>query len=117
EASVQARIARPRDRAPASTLTVDVDDMIELIDRLEAQDEGRMLVLFQDDGREERRFQTVRAPVGDDASKGSERGPVRRRLGVVGKVIQVPLNRERSSQSCDESPLSRRKVSQPRPGP
>ena len=51
--AVQSGIARARDRAPPAVALVDEDHVIELVDRLEAQDERRITVLFEDHGRRE----------------------------------------------------------------
>ena len=71
--AVQARIARARDRSPAAAPPVDEDHVIELVDRLEAEDERRIAVLLEDDGREERRLEAVRAAVADDAAEAAQR--------------------------------------------
>src|SRR5580765_6927031 len=47
-APVQAGIARARDRSPAPAMLVDEDDVIGMVDRLEAQDEWRIPVVLED---------------------------------------------------------------------
>ena len=44
-------------------LPVDEDHVIQLVDRLEADDQRRIAVLLEDDGGEQRRLQAVGAPV------------------------------------------------------
>jgi hypothetical protein len=53
--------SRERATDPQLPLAVDEDHVIELVDRLEAEDERRVAVLLEDDGREQRRLETVRA--------------------------------------------------------
>src|SRR5262249_62241660 len=102
--AVQARIARPCDRSPAAVASIDEEDVIELVHGLEAQDERRIAVLFEDDGREERRFETVRAARADDAAEAAQcRAAVR--LLVVGEAIEVALDEPRRPKPRDQPPL------------
>ena len=79
--------------------------MIELVDRFEADDERRIAVLLEHRGRKQRRLEAVRGAMPDDAAKAAQRGAARRRLGVVGKRVQVALNRERRAQPRDQPSL------------
>ena len=72
-ASVQARIARPRDRSPAARPAIDEDDVIEQVDRLEAEDERRVAVLLEDHRRRQRRLEAVRGASLHHAAKAAER--------------------------------------------
>ena len=101
------RPCRPgsRDRAidpQRPLLLVDEDHVIELIDRLEAEHQRRVAVRFEDDGREERRFETVRAAVLDDAAEAAQRRAPARLL-VVGQRVQVRLHRARRAQPRDRA--------------
>jgi hypothetical protein len=49
-------------------------------------------VLFEDDGRKQGGFQTMRTPVLDDTAKASQRG-ASTRFVVIGQTIQEALNR------------------------
>src|SRR5438034_5632545 len=71
--AMQSRIARPRDRSPSAWSAVDEDDVVEQVDRLEAQDERRVAVLLEDDGGRERGLETVRGATLDDAAKAAQR--------------------------------------------
>ena len=94
---MQARIARARDRSPSAAAPVDEDHVIELVDRLEAEDERRVAVLLEDDRREQRRLEAMRAAVADDAAKAAQRrAPAG--LVVVGQAVEVALNGERRAQ-------------------
>ena len=89
-ASMKARIAGPRHRPPSSTALVDEDDVIERIDRLKAQDERRIAVLFERDSREQRGLEAVGAAVANDAAEAAQRR-ASPGLVVVGKPVEVPL--------------------------
>ena len=69
--SVQARVARPRDRSPKSIPLKHEDHMVQRVDRLEAEDERRVAMPLHRHRREERRFETVRASVADDAAEAA----------------------------------------------
>ena len=71
--------------------------MIELVDRLEAEDERRVAVLLEHDRGEQRRLEAMRAAVADDAAKAAQRG-ASVRLVVVGQAIQIALDRERRAK-------------------
>ena len=114
--SVQPRIARPRDGTPErvgsiSTLRssgpflIHENHMVELVDRLEADDERRIPMLLEHRRREERRLEAMRGVMPHDAAKTAQRGAARRRLGVVGKRVQIALNRERRAQPRDQPSL------------
>ena len=98
-------IARPRDRSPAAALPVDEDHVIELVDRLEAEDQRRIAVLLEHDRREERRLEAVRAAVADDAAEAAQRRAAAR-LVVVGQAVQIALHGERRAQPRDQPPLA-----------
>src|SRR6185295_8542016 len=95
------RIARSRDRAPAAPSSVHEDYVIERVDRFEAQNERRVAVLLERDRGEERGFQTVRAPVADDAAKTAKRGAAAGLL-IVRKPVQVPLDSQRRAEAREQ---------------
>ena len=68
---VQPGVARSRHRPPAAATAIGEDHVIELVDRFEAEDERGIAVLFERHGREQRRLETVRAAVADDAAEAS----------------------------------------------
>ena len=103
--AVQARVTRARDGAPASLPAVDEQDVIQLIDRFEAQDRCRVAMLLEDDGGKERRLEAVGAVVRDDAAERAERRT--HRLVVVRHRVQVRLHTLRRIQARDEPPFSR----------
>ena len=70
---VQARIARARDRSPSGLRSIDEDDVIEQVDRLEAQHERRIAMLLEDHGRRQRGFEAMRRSGPDDAAKAAQR--------------------------------------------
>ena len=74
-------------------MLIDEDHVIELVDRFEADDERRVPVLFEHRRRKERRFEAVRRVMPDDAAKAAQRRAPGRRFGVVGKRVEVALNR------------------------
>ena len=106
---MQARIARARHRSPSTAAPVDEDHVVELVDRLEAQDERRIAVLFEHDGREQRGLEAVRAAMADDAAKASQRGAAGRRLRVVGQAVEEPLDR-RAASAAERSAAARASV-------
>ena len=79
--------------------------MIEQIDRLEAEDQRRIAMLLEDDGRRERGFQAVRGAGADDAAKRSQR--LAALFLVVRKIVQPVLDGGRRAQAC-ESRAARR---------
>ena len=64
--------------------------MVEQVDRLEAQDERRIAVLLEDDGRRQRRLEAVRRAVADDAAEAAQR--LAAGLGVVGQGVELALH-------------------------
>jgi hypothetical protein len=89
-------------------VTVDEDDVVELVDRLEAEDERWVPVLLEHDRGEKRRLEAVRASLPDDAAKTAQRGTRRWGLGVVREAIQESLDGQRRPESGDEAAFSRR---------
>jgi hypothetical protein len=81
--------------------------VIELVDRLETENERWISVLFEHDGREEHRLQAVRASVTDYAPKTPQRRATVR-LGVVGEIVQVVLDRKWRAKARHETALLRR---------
>ena len=79
--------------------------MIELVDRLEAEDERREAVLFEDDRGEERGFVTMRAAVAHNPAEAAQRRASSGLL-VVRELVKVPLHGERRPQPLDEPPLT-----------
>jgi hypothetical protein len=84
--------------------------VIELVDRLEADDERRIAVLLEHGGGKQRRFETVRRVVPDDAAEAAQRRASGRRLGVVRKRVEVALNRQRRAQALDQASFGWREV-------
>src|SRR5262249_13925701 len=80
------------DRAPTAAVAVHEDDMVELIDRLEAHHERWVTVLLENHCRGERRLDAVRRAVPDHAAKRSQRGWLGRRLRVVGQRVEKVLD-------------------------
>ena len=83
--------------------------MIELVDRLEAEDERRIAVLFEHDRREQRGFETMRAAAAERRREAAQRRAAVRLL-VVGKRVEIPLNRSRRSEARDQPSLARREA-------
>jgi len=82
-------------------MAVHEDDVIELVDRLEAEDERRIAVLLERRRGEQRGLQAVRAAVADDAAEAALRRAAVR-LFVVRKTVQELLNGERRPETRDE---------------
>jgi hypothetical protein len=76
--------------------------VIQMVDRFEAEHQWRIPVLLEDHGREQHRFETVRAPMADDAPETAERGAAAR-LVVVGQPVEEVLNRCRRVEPRDEA--------------
>ncbi len=107
-AAVQARIARPADRSPQAAGPVDEDHVIEGVHRFQAHHRRRIAVLLEDDRGRQRRFQAVGHAAGDHAAERAQAGPVRRRLHVVGQLVQEALDGRRRAESRHQAPLGRR---------
>ena len=103
--AVQPGIARARHRSPAVRSSIHEDDMVEQVDRLEAEHERRIAVLFEDDGCRERRLETMGGACPDDPAEAAERFTAA--LGVVGQRVQPVLHRGRRTQTRDEPPFAR----------
>ena len=67
--AVEPGVARSRDRSPSAPTAVDEDDVVQFVNGLEAEYEGRVAVLFQRNGSKERRFKAMGAAVADDTAK------------------------------------------------
>src|SRR5262245_7354127 len=98
---MQARVARACDRSPPSFLLVQKDDVIEVIDRFEAQDERGIAVLLEDDRGKERSLEAMSAAVAYDAAETAQRGTSVRLL-VVRQPIEIALDSERRAQRGDQ---------------
>src|SRR5215813_11399997 len=81
--------------------------MIELVDRLEAQDERRPAVLLEDDRRGERRLEAVSHAVSYHLSEAAQRRASGRRLVVVRERVEIPLDCGGRLQSPDQSLFNR----------
>ena len=106
-ASVKSGIARSGNRSPSGAAAIHEDHMIEFVDRFKAEHERRISVLLEDDGGEERRLETMRAAVADDAAEASQRRARWRRFSVVREPIEVALHGDRRAQLLDDAPLAR----------
>ena len=80
--------------------------MVEQVDRLEAEDERRIAVLLEDDGRRERRLEAMRGARPHDAAEAAERFAAL--LVVVGQRVQPALHGGRRPQTRDEPALAGR---------
>src|SRR3954464_2225667 len=58
---VQSRITRSSDRSPPAVLTIDEEDVIQLVDRFKRHDERRPSMLLEDYCRRQGGFKTMRA--------------------------------------------------------
>ena len=99
---VQSGIARAGDRAPAVPAAVDEDDVIEPVDRLEAEEQRRVAVLLERHRGEERRFQAVRGAVRDHAAEGAQRFAAALRCcraGRSARPARPPACRRRSTSA------------------
>jgi len=81
--------------------------VIEQVDRLEAQEAGRVAALFEDDRRSDRGFEAVGGAMTHHSTETSQRLTLGRSLGVVGERVEVALNVERRPQSGCQTPLGR----------
>jgi hypothetical protein len=80
--------------------------VIKQIDRLEAQNQGRVAVLLEDDGGRERGFEAVR---GAGAHHAAERPQsLATCFLVVRQVVQPALHRGGCAQARDDTPLGGR---------
>ena len=79
--------------------------MIQIVDRLEAQDERRVAVLFHHDRGEERRLEAVRRSFADDTAEAAKGGASVRFL-VIRKMIEVALHEMRRPQSRNQPSLT-----------
>ena len=103
-AAVQAWIARPCHRSPTPVVTVDEKHVVQLVDRLEAEDERRVAVRLERHRGEQRRLEAMRAALADYAAEAAQRGAAARLL-VVGEVVQIALDGEGGPKLRDEPPL------------
>src|SRR4029078_7966282 len=92
--------------SPSAAMPVEEDDVIELVDRFEAQHQRRIPMLLEDHGGEQRGLQAMGAAVLDDPAEASQRGAPMR-LVVVRQVVQEPLNQHRRAKPRDQTPLAR----------
>jgi hypothetical protein len=81
--------------------------VIELVHGLEAEKQRGIPMLFEDDGREERRLETVCAAVTDDAPKRALRGAAVW-FFVVRQRVQIALDGEGRAELRDQPPLAGR---------
>jgi hypothetical protein len=103
QSSVQAGIARARDRSPSRWRAIDEDDVIEQVDRLEAQDERRVSMLLHDRRGGECGFETVCRACTDDTTKAPQR--LAPGLRVVRQCVQPALDGERRTKPVDDLTL------------
>src|SRR3989442_441930 len=89
-APVQARLARPGDGPPAPVLLEEIQDVVQLVCRLEAQHERGIAAPLQDHCGRDGCFQAMRGPGGNHAPKRAER--VLGFLPVIGEGIEKALN-------------------------
>ena len=79
--------------------------VVEMVDRLEAQEQRRVAVRLEDDGGEQRRLEAMRAPFADDAAEAAQRRAAAGFL-VVGQRVEVALDGARRPQPRDQAPLA-----------
>ena len=72
--------------------------MIQLVDRLEAEEQRGIAVLFEDDRRKQRRLEAMGAAVLHHAPEAAQRRAASR-LVVVRQAVQIALNRSWRAES------------------
>ena len=100
---MQPRVARACDRAPAVSLAIDKEHVVEVVDRLKTQDEWWVPAILENDRGGERRFHAVRVPVPHDSTEASKCAPVLRHLVVIRQLIEKSLHVPGCSEACQES--------------
>src|SRR5688500_16365122 len=100
---------RTRVRSLSSALAVNINDVVELIDRLEAQNERWITMLLESHRRKQGGLQAMRATLGYDAAEAAQRRAGGRRFGVVRKSVEVALHGQRRAEPADQPPLARGK--------
>ena len=85
-----------------------VDDVIERVDRLKAEDQWRIPVLFEHDRCEERSLKAMCAARAHDPTEAAQGGAARRWFVVVWQPVEVALDCRRCAQARDEPPLAQR---------
>jgi hypothetical protein len=83
---------------------IDPDHVIEQVDRLEAEHERRIPVLFENSRGKQCSFETVSSARARDTAKAAH--GVSGRLSIVWKVVEPSLNRQRRAELVYESPLA-----------
>ena len=96
-APVEAGVTRPRDRSPPAAAAIHEHHMVEQVLRFQAQNQRRVSVVLEDDGRRERSLQTMRGPMFQDLSKAPKGCVACGMLDVVREPIEEALNVKRGS--------------------
>jgi hypothetical protein len=77
--------------------------VIELVDRLETEDQRGITVLFQDHGSRQRCLQAVCRVMAQHAPEAAQLRALWRRFGVVGQCVQELLDRRRGPERGDDA--------------
>src|SRR5712692_1409673 len=106
-AAVQPRITRARDGPATASSAEEKQDVVEVVLRLEIEQQGRIAVLLEDGRRSKRRLQAVSFPVPDDASERPQR--LLPLFPVVRQRAQKRLDLSRRPVFSDDLPFLRAK--------
>ena len=83
--------------------------MVEVVDRVEIEQERRISVLLQNAGCRECRLETVSSAPPDHLPEAPERDAAGRRLGIVSQPVQVALDARRRGAPLNDLPFRARK--------
>ena len=89
-------------------MSVHEEDVVQLVDRLEAQYQRRIAVLLQHHGCRQHRLETVGGLMAHNTAKAAERRLTGRGLGVVWQRVEEPLDIGRRVEPFDQPPFRRR---------
>jgi hypothetical protein len=79
--------------------------VVELVDRLEADDQRGIAVLLENARGGQRRLEAVRRAGSDDAAKTAQRGRPGWRLGVVRELVEEMLDLRGRVEPADQPPF------------
>jgi len=77
--------------------------MVEKIDRLESEYEGRITVLLESRRSKQDGLEAMRCSRADNSAESTHR--LARRLSIVWEIVEPPLNPERRAKLANDSPL------------